>query len=182
MAGTIVVTCPDCKKQIKTPAELQGKKIRCKSCAHVFVVKADAPGQPAKDKQGGKPVRQTKAAAPADQPPAPAARKRTHVDDPDEGNPYEVTHEELGLRCPFCVADMEDGQIVCLECGYNIETRTRTPTTRTFENTGLDWFLHLLPGIVCVLVIIGLITWDVLYLMRAKVWFDGAEWYVAWLA
>ena len=39
---TIVISCPECDKQIKAPADAVGKKIRCKSCEHVFVIKAPA--------------------------------------------------------------------------------------------------------------------------------------------
>ena len=42
MPATMLITCPDCKKALKGPTELQGKKIRCKSCGHTFVVKAAA--------------------------------------------------------------------------------------------------------------------------------------------
>jgi DNA-directed RNA polymerase subunit RPC12/RpoP len=43
MATTIAVSCPECHKQIKAPPDLQGKKIRCKACGHVFLVKASRP-------------------------------------------------------------------------------------------------------------------------------------------
>ena len=46
MATTVTVTCPECKKQLKAPPEIVGKKIRCKGCEHIFVAKAD--GEPAK--------------------------------------------------------------------------------------------------------------------------------------
>ena len=30
MASTILITCPDCRRQLNGPAELQGKRVRCK--------------------------------------------------------------------------------------------------------------------------------------------------------
>src|SRR5579871_2485680 len=38
MAGTIVITCPDCEKQTKVPDNLAGKKVRCKNCGGVIPV------------------------------------------------------------------------------------------------------------------------------------------------
>jgi DNA-directed RNA polymerase subunit RPC12/RpoP len=43
MAIQIDIVCPECQKQMKAPEELQGKKIRCKECGHVFVVTARKP-------------------------------------------------------------------------------------------------------------------------------------------
>ncbi|MCS6851326.1 MAG: hypothetical protein NZ700_09180 [Gemmataceae bacterium] len=40
MAATIAVSCPQCQKQFKAPEELQGKRIRCKGCGHVFAIPA----------------------------------------------------------------------------------------------------------------------------------------------
>ena len=46
--ATKTATCPECKKQMKAPAELEGKKIRCKGCGTPVPVKAAAPAKPAK--------------------------------------------------------------------------------------------------------------------------------------
>ena len=59
MATTIVVTCPECKKQMKASDELAGKKIRCKGCDNVFAVKV--PG--AKSSPAAKPAAKDKASA-----------------------------------------------------------------------------------------------------------------------
>src|SRR5205085_6093737 len=45
MAATIVVACPNCQKQLKGPAEIQGKKVRCKSCGHTFSVSQQSTGK-----------------------------------------------------------------------------------------------------------------------------------------
>src|SRR5262249_58790034 len=122
MAATITISCPDCKKQMKAPAHLEGKKVRCKECGATFAVKAPAPARaapepkpaPAKDKVkpakgGGKPAA-----------PAKAAARRSVHDDPDDDNPnpYGVTDIDLAPRCPYCAhaLDGEDA-IICLNCG-----------------------------------------------------------------
>src|SRR5262245_9791594 len=38
MPAIMIITCPSCSKQSKGPAELSGKKLRCKACGHTFVV------------------------------------------------------------------------------------------------------------------------------------------------
>lgn len=43
----ITTYCPTCGKAFRVPADLQGKKIACKSCQTHFVVQADKPGIPA---------------------------------------------------------------------------------------------------------------------------------------
>ena len=80
MATTIVISCPECDKQIKAPAELEGKKIRCKGCGHTFVVRASAAAgdgdgpaaKPAKKKPAPPPAK-AKAPAKGKQPAAAAA-------------------------------------------------------------------------------------------------------------
>jgi DNA-directed RNA polymerase subunit RPC12/RpoP len=32
MADTITVSCPNCKKNLKAPAKMEGKKVKCKNC------------------------------------------------------------------------------------------------------------------------------------------------------
>ena len=47
---------------------------------------------------------------------------------------------------------MEDAEaIICLTCGYNTQTRTQGRTEKTIANTGGDYVLWLLPGVVDVL-------------------------------
>jgi DNA-directed RNA polymerase subunit M/transcription elongation factor TFIIS len=151
--ATIVITCPECDKQIKLPAEAVGKKIRCKNCEHVFVVKPPAAREAiseAKTKPPAAPAK--KGAKPAK--PAPAAKPP--VDDDDETGParrgYGITDLDLGIRCPQCAAEMKnEEQVICLNCGYNKVTRERIRTRKVKEVTGSDRFLWLLPGMLAVL-------------------------------
>ena len=43
MAATIDIACSNCGNASKAPADLVGKKIRCKQCQTVFVVQAADP-------------------------------------------------------------------------------------------------------------------------------------------
>jgi DNA-directed RNA polymerase subunit RPC12/RpoP len=168
MATTIAISCPKCEKQIKAPAELAGKKIRCKECLYVFVVK----GPPA-PKGGGKAGK----GAAADKV-AKGGAAKSHQD--DDGTPYQVTDHSFLPRCAYCAKEMEsEEQVVCLNCGYNHRTRERKQPKKTYETTGGEQFLWLLPGILCalgVLTLIGIIV--VFWLLFPRIEKDNdAEWW-----
>jgi hypothetical protein len=157
MPESIVITCPDCHKQLKGPAELIGKKIRCKACGHIFTVKAPAAAKtkPAPAPAKTKPAPAAKSAAAA-QPLAevlPVKEKppASHADDVEGKNPYQITDIVLGHRCPQCAADMAEEDIICLSCGYNTQTRMRTSTVLTIENTTGEWVVWLAPGVLLAL-------------------------------
>ena len=40
MPATLDLACPKCGKKLKVPAELEGKKVKCKDCQSVFAVTA----------------------------------------------------------------------------------------------------------------------------------------------
>lgn len=139
MANPIVIECPQCHKQMKAPAELQGKRIKCKACGQAFAVQA----VPAK----------------------PAAPARV-ADDDDDGQvgPYGFQTIELKHRCPECAKELaSEDTVVCLNCGYNLRTRTRVKTKKTVNITSTDRFLWLLPGYLCLLFIVVLLVLDLLY-------------------
>jgi DNA-directed RNA polymerase subunit RPC12/RpoP len=151
MATTIEIACPKCENEIKVPADLAGKKIRCKECRHAFVVKAP-PGSKAKAADKGAKAAKG-AAAGKDAKPKPGAVEET------DDKPYEVTDHDFLPRCAYCAKEMEsEDQVVCLNCGYNHRTRERPTVAKTLEPTGGEWFLHLLPGIVCAIVTLLLIA------------------------
>jgi len=181
MAATISVACPECGKQIKAPADLEGKKIRCKDCGTVFALKAPPPVKAGKTE--AKPAKKDgKAEAkPAAKPPVKAKAKpkrSVHDDDDDNPNPYGVTDTDLGHRCPYCAQVMEgEDSVICLQCGYNTQTRMRTEMKKVFETTGMDWFLWLLPGILSILTILLLIGFDVLYFFKLPYAEAENEWY-----
>jgi DNA-directed RNA polymerase subunit RPC12/RpoP len=139
--ATIAISCPKCDNRIQGPPELVGKKIRCKECRHVFVVKAPAAARTAA--KGGKPAKE------AAKPKAPEA------DQDDDAKAYNVTEISFLPRCAYCAKEMEsEAQVVCLNCGYNHRTRERPTVQKTYDPTGLEWTIHLLPGIVCALVVL----------------------------
>jgi hypothetical protein len=155
MASTIVVSCPECNKQIKAPADLVGKRVRCKACGHAFAVPA----------------------APA-QAPAPKPAKPPDQED-EEGGAYHVTTAELKPFCPVCAHELEsEDAVICLNCGFNMRTRQRVGFKKTHDITMHDRVIWLLPGFVCIAVIVALIVIDLLYFMWQPD--EKAGW--AWLA
>jgi DNA-directed RNA polymerase subunit RPC12/RpoP len=139
--ASILITCPDCKKQLNGPAELVGKKVRCKSCGHAFAVKATRTGP---------------SAAPVQK----AGARKGPQQDLDGKNPYRLSDILPTHRCPQCAADMEEDDIICVRCGYNTQTRLRHTTLRTYETTATDRMLWLTPGVLSaigMLVLIGII-------------------------
>ena len=177
MASTITVACPECDKEIKAPAEVQGKKIRCKGCGHAFVVPGPA-GQSAPGKApAGKAAPNKPASAPAAKapPPKPAADD----EEDDDGKAYGVTTESLTPRCPNCANEMEsEDAIVCLHCGFNTRTRTQAKTRKVRHISGGQMFLWLLPGILCALGAALLITLDIVYIVKIEDWV-GTEGFLA---
>jgi hypothetical protein len=169
MASIIVITCPECEKELRGPAEFLGKRIRCKMCGHTFTVEAKPAAKPAPAK---KPVQ-----APAGAKAKPAPKKRPPPEEEipeaeavpeveavqeslplglqgdDEGKkPYALTETSLLPRCPQCAGELEsEDQIICLTCGYNNRTRERNFTLKTYYTTTGDWIKWLLPGVGCAL-------------------------------
>jgi hypothetical protein len=132
MAEAILIACPECNKKLRTPAHLQGKKIRCKSCSHVFIAKA---------------IQQTENVIKAPNPEYEADYK-----------PYDVLDTTFAVRCPHCAGEMEsDDATICLHCGYDRTKRERHNVVATYETTGMDYFLWLLPGIVCAIMVLAMI-------------------------
>jgi hypothetical protein len=145
MADTVLIVCPECDKKLRMPAQLQGKRIRCKSCGHAFTARApgtrdaEAGGMPAKGKKAG-------------------AAKSPNPDFERDENPYVVLDTEFAPRCPHCASELENAEArICLHCGYDLRERERHPTKKTYETTGSDYFLWLLPGIACALLVLMMI-------------------------
>lgn len=81
-----------------------------------------------------------------------------------DGNPYGVTTLDLTPRCPHCAKEMEEGDVVCLHCGYNTQSRTHARTKHIYHTTASDWILWLLPGVGCAIAFFSLVGFSV--------WFD----------
>lgn len=134
MASLIDITCPECKKQMKAPEELQGKKIRCKGCGHVF--NTPAPGKP----------------------------RSAADDEDDANPYGILKEDEGVARCPNCAGELESADArLCLHCGYDTVTRKRLGTKKVIESTQGDHFAWMLPGILCIVGIVLLIGFDLFY-------------------
>jgi hypothetical protein len=160
MANTFVIACPNCAKQVRVSDEHVGKRIKCKGCATIFPV-ANPDGTPAAEK--------AKAAAP----PVPRTNESPPpVDEEYDPNKYILTETNDSLpRCPFCANQMESAEaLICLHCGYNTRTRTRPEVKRIYQPTGLEVFLWLLPGILCVLTAIGMLVWYLIFWNKIEDW------------
>jgi hypothetical protein len=161
MPETILITCPDCKKQLKGPAELAGKKIRCKACGYIFMVKAGPAARSNREPQPAKataaPAAKTKPSPPAKGKavePAPPKPEPPPTKDPEEKEgkiAYQLTDAFIGHRCPQCAAELQEDTVICINCGYNTQTRSRTQTVMVIESTSREWFWWLAPGFLCVL-------------------------------
>src|SRR5262245_4025175 len=112
--ATIDIACPKCGNKSKGPDNLQGKKIRCKQCEHVFVV-PDAAKVTAR-----KPT------------PSVSDQEKTVPHDSFEEekeiakNPYGVVEENLAPRCPHCALQLDPPDaLICIHCGYHMRKRQR---------------------------------------------------------
>ena len=191
MATTFVIACPDCGKQVKVSDEHVGKRVKCKECGTVYPVKAPAGTAAPAAKKGPPPppgkakAKATQAKAPApdeEEPAAPAdiarVSYREGMDDDDEDGPKQYSLEKTNdtlPRCPFCAMEMESVDArICLHCGYNTRTRQRPEVKAVYQPTGGEMFLWLLPGILCVLTIIGLAVWYFVFWAHIEGWLEDS--------
>jgi hypothetical protein len=223
MTPTVLVTCPQCKAQLKGPPEVEGKKVRCKNCGASFIAKGMVPAPKsmhglANGKSGLFRKKQAVAAAAAaaaaakTRPQAasearvPSTQPKTHepvkpsanvsiygvvMDDRrvldqieehrkkveaeqekssfmpaklDKGrkksDPYGLTSISDAPRCAHCAAEMpSEKAIICINCGYNHQTRSHVATKRTYDITAGDVLSWRLPGIICALVALISVFW-----------------------
>jgi DNA-directed RNA polymerase subunit M/transcription elongation factor TFIIS len=163
MANLIAFACPDCEKEIKAPAEIEGKKIRCKACGATFTAKSQS-------------VKAAKAPKAAPAKPAEPPKKQIDDDLEADPNPYGVDKLDLTPRCPHCAAEMEsEDSVICLSCGYNTSTRMRVESRRIHRTTGGDIFLWLLPGIICAIMVFVMIGFIVFLFVSLGAVLEGNE-------
>jgi DNA-directed RNA polymerase subunit M/transcription elongation factor TFIIS len=136
MATGIRITCPKCQQQMTVPESVRGKKVRCKNC------------------EGVVPVPEAEAAKGPDQriTTAKAQQATTAAAEGEDKNPLAVRETSLAPRCPHCAYELDppDSKI-CLHCGYHMVRRRRVPSVTTFERSGGDWFMWLLPAFLCII-------------------------------
>ena len=146
MAAGIRITCPKCQQQMTVPESVRGKKVRCKNCEGVIPVPAQA-AAPA----GPKPQDQRITTAKAQQ-------SSQQAEDDDGKNPFSLTETSLAPRCPHCAYELDPPDSkVCLHCGYHMVRRRRIASVTTFERTGMDWFMWLLPAFLMIILALCLI-------------------------
>src|SRR5690242_88657 len=123
MSSVVDVSCPNCDKTLKVSPAFFGKRVKCKSCEHAFVV-------------------QDPAAAPR---PPPAPPKRPFDDDDEGPDKIEVISEGDDIpRCPHCAKELDPPDaIVCIHCGFNNRTREKAETKKVWAPTFEDWAMHL---------------------------------------
>lgn len=170
MPATLDVSCPNCGKALKVPTEFAGKKIKCKDCQTIFPV-----GSAAKPAKAAKPAAAKAAAAP---PPEKPKSPFLDDDDEDEKNPRPmgVVHEEDVPRCPHCAKELDPPEAtVCVNCGFNNLTRTKFDTKKTIAADTSEWMTHLGPGIVALIIAVGLIVVDIICLINMDDWIAGSD-------
>lgn len=167
MSAAVEISCPNCGKKLKVPAELAGKRVKCKDCQEVFAVPAPKPAKPAP------------AAKPAAAPPPPPKKPYEEEEDDDDvpGQPARVIgviHESDIPRCPHCAFELDPPEAeVCLNCGFNNRTRVRAESKRTVAPDAMDWVTHLAPGVLALLIVAGLVTLCVLCWTNMSSWLEG---------
>lgn len=168
MADTFVIACPECSKQVKVAEEHIGKKIRCKGCQHVYTVRAPGEPPPAPKKKAAAGAAKTKAA-----PPPPPPRVLT-ADDDHEDAPmkYVLAADDSNVaRCPFCAQELTSNEArVCLNCGYDTVKRTRPEVKQVYAHTAFELFMWWLPGIMAVLLMIGMLVWFLFFWKLIEGW------------
>src|SRR5579884_1154922 len=160
---TVTVVCPECDSKMKVAEEKLGRKVRCKECDETFVAKASgkkkapAKSAPKPAKPAAKPAATDITAAPKPEAPKPPAG----AEGEEDSSAYGLTEERLGKRCPHCAGEMEEEDIICLECGYNLETREHGKTRKVKDVTSQDAFMWLLPGILAAAGCLFMVSWAV---------------------
>jgi hypothetical protein len=169
MASPVEMQCPECEKSLKIPPAVFGKKIKCKFCQHIFVVKD--PNSAAKNKPG-KPI---KPAKPEEKPvvesPPPPPVKKNLWDDDEDAKDVSLIEEEDVARCPHCTMELDPPDaIICVHCGFNNRTRVKADTKTVWAPDVMDWFMHLLPGFLALAIMISALVFDIICILRMREW------------
>jgi DNA-directed RNA polymerase subunit RPC12/RpoP len=148
MAETITIVCPSCGKKLKGPANIEGRKIRCKVCKHAFVAKEHSPEGSVYGTEKEQTLEEIR--APAQEESSDKKEAASAKTDKAPVVLYDFTDEkaESVPRCPQCAFEMESADaIVCLHCGYNLLSRQRLQMVKTYRITFWDWTFWLTPPI-----------------------------------
>jgi hypothetical protein len=78
-----------------------------------------------------------------------------------KGISYQVTDLDLAPRCPHCAKELVSGDaVLCLNCGYNLRTRTFEKTKVVYQITSADRTAWLMPGFLCVAAVVLIVVFD----------------------
>ncbi len=181
MSAPLAITCPNCQKQLKVPAEFAGKLIKCKNCQTPFEVpdpsapRAARPAKPAAAKPAAAKPAAAKPAKPADDVLGFAEEPKPAKHEEENANPYGVIKESDAPRCPFCAKELDPPDTkICMHCGYDLLDRRRHESRKVYETTGGDYFMHWLPGIVLLIFVIGLTTLNVICWLNMYSWLEDS--------
>jgi hypothetical protein len=172
MADHPAITCPKCEKKFKSKADVRGKRIRCPFCSEMFTVPEEADLTTAfqvKKDDDDAPLKM-EPIQPRGEPQKPAGEPETlslaPAEDDEWGpdNPYGVTELDIKPRCPNCANEMPSATaVVCLTCGYNTLTREWGKTEKTIGVSYGRHFVHLLPGLITLFLMIMCISERIFY-------------------
>ena len=109
----IKVKCGSCSAQFKAKEELAGRRVKCPKCQNPVVIAAAAAPTPAAraPKRGANPL----------------------LDILDE---EDVRSRTSGPICDNCGSEVKHGAVICIDCGFNLETgdRLETDASEDIEN------------------------------------------------
>lgn len=116
----IRATCGSCTSTFKAKDELAGKRVKCPKCKEPMVI-------------GQKPKKRAPAPAAAARPKA-----KSQAIDPMEALLAEANvgaTSQDGPICPDCAAFVSPGAVICVECGFNLDTGKKLRTSKDDDGT-----------------------------------------------
>ncbi|MHB1425664.1 MAG: protein kinase domain-containing protein [Gemmataceae bacterium] len=113
----LVIRCPHCQKPMQLADNSAGKQFRCPNCHNPFTVG----GQPAP--VGAAAAAGGAGAAVATRPAAPTAPPHSPSVPTVDAGSGKTTPASL-KECPACKAEIPEGAIACMDCGYMIQPDT----------------------------------------------------------
>jgi predicted Ser/Thr protein kinase len=112
----LVIRCPHCQKPMQLADNSAGKQFRCPSCHNPFTVGGGQPASVGAAAAGGS---SSASAAVATRPVAPATTPRPPAVPTVDGGSIKTAPAPL-KECPACKAEIPEGAIACMDCGYMI--------------------------------------------------------------
>jgi DNA-directed RNA polymerase subunit RPC12/RpoP len=108
--STIAFNCPECEQHLEAPAEMAGETVECPNCNQPMIVPAPIVEDPSlSDISFGESASPSMSAVP-------------NIFD----NIQTETEEEVAVepaieenKCPECGATMQDGSVLCVNCGFH---------------------------------------------------------------